>query len=96
MPASNDTRVRVEDFSKIIARDFPDSAVRQEAGAAFIFPRELEEPFDRLRRPVVLVDVVALVSHVLFSRISVPVFPSSASGSVSARAMSTSRPPASI
>jgi hypothetical protein len=33
IPASKETRVRVEDFSKIIARVFPDSALRQRTGS---------------------------------------------------------------
>src|SRR5512143_3452219 len=36
MPASNETRVRVDAFSKIIARIFPESAVRNSAGRSFI------------------------------------------------------------
>ena len=36
MPASNDTRVRVDDFSKIIASVFPLSASRNLRGLALI------------------------------------------------------------
>jgi hypothetical protein len=38
MPASKDTRVRVEDFSKIIARLFPWSAARKLAGSFLTRP----------------------------------------------------------